>query len=149
MRLWWPEPLAGDIVWCHFPHLPALDPGPKPRPALVLEVREVSADRFRVLVAYGTSKKITTLRGGEFTIGAADGQSFKLAGLQADTKFCLQDAVELDFDSTWFKPPPHAPFGENPKMGVLHATLMRRAGAAWKAVGLTARGRISVRCQVD
>ncbi|MRD48516.1 hypothetical protein GHT07_14610 [Caenimonas koreensis DSM 17982] len=126
--------MAGDIVWCHFPQLPGLAPGPKPRPALVLEVREVVSGRLRVLVAYGTSKKLTSLHAGEFVVGKADVGAFRLAGLQADTKFCLQDAVELDFDDTWFKPPAHRPFGENPKIGVLHASLMRKAASAWKAV---------------
>jgi hypothetical protein len=133
LRAWWPEPLAGDIVWCHFPHLPALDPGPKPRPALIIEVREADEGQFRVLVAYGTSKKLTVLRAGDFAISAVDGPAFRLAGLQADTKFCLRDAVELDFNEMWFKPPPLEPFGENPKLGVLHATLMRKAAAAWRA----------------
>ena len=134
MRIWWPEPLAGDIVWCHFPHLPTLDPGPKPRPSLVLEVRALSDGRFRVLVAYGTSKKLAQLKAGEFTVAATDGVAFRLAGLQADTKFSLQDAVELDYDDAWFKPPPNEPFGGVPKLGVLHASLMRKASAAWDAI---------------
>ncbi len=132
-RVWWQEPLAGDIVWCHFPHLPGLEPGPKPRPALVLEVREIDPGKLRVRVAYGTSQKLTSLRAGEFVVGIADTAAYRMAGLQSDTKFCLRDAVELDFNNAWFKPAPHRPFGENPKLGVLHASLVHRAAAAWKA----------------
>jgi hypothetical protein len=28
--------------------------------------------------------------------------------------------------------PPGAPFGQRPKLGILHAALMQRAAAAWK-----------------
>ena len=34
----WALPEPGDIVWCVFPELPDLEPGPKPRPALVVTV---------------------------------------------------------------------------------------------------------------
>jgi hypothetical protein len=126
--------LAGDIVWCQFPELPELLPGPKPRPALVLQVREGEARQFRVLVAYGTSQKVSSLRAGEFAIFSRDEAAFRLAGLQADTKFDLKDAVELDYTSDWFKPPPLKPFGGTPKLGELHASLVQRAAAAWKAI---------------
>src|SRR5213594_4256768 len=59
----WPSPTVGDIVWCHFPELPTLEPGPKPRPALVLSV-ETREDGIAVTVAYGTSKKVTSLKAG-------------------------------------------------------------------------------------
>ena len=133
-RLWWAQPESGDIVWCHFPHLPGLVPGPKPRPALGVEVREMTERRHRVLVAYGTSKKVLALHAGEFAITHKDGAGFKLSGLQASTKFSLQDTVELDFSDEWFKPPPHAPFGQTPKLGMLHPSLVHRAAAAWKGV---------------
>ena len=35
-----PPPQSGDIVWCRFPHRGALVPGPKPRPALVIDIGE-------------------------------------------------------------------------------------------------------------
>ena len=130
---WWPEPDAGDIVWCQFPHLPQLVPGPKPRPALVLDVTETTIGSIRVTVAYGTSKKLSPLRAGEFVISRSDGSAFKLAGLGFDTKFSLRDSVQLDFNSDWFKPPPIAPFGQSPKLGLLHPALATRAAAAWKA----------------
>ena len=49
----WPLPAAGDVVWCRFPHLPGRSPGPKPRPALVLEVTE-REDGAEVKVVYQT-----------------------------------------------------------------------------------------------
>lgn len=101
---------------------------------MVLEVRELAPGRYRVLVAYGTSKKLNDMRTGEFKVEKQDGAAFVLAGLEAGTKFSLQASVELDYSDEWFKPPPNTPFGECPKLGVLHATLMRRAAAAWGAL---------------
>lgn len=57
VTIWWPEPAAGDLVWCHFP--PAKVAGkPKPRPALIIEVFD---DHSHVRVACGTSQRTTTL----------------------------------------------------------------------------------------
>jgi hypothetical protein len=36
----WPTPSPGETVWCHFMFLPETEPGPQPRPALVVGVRE-------------------------------------------------------------------------------------------------------------
>jgi hypothetical protein len=131
---WWPQPMAGDVLWCHFPHLPQLEPGPKPRPGLVLEVRELSPKKYRVLIAYGTSQKTRQLRSGEFVANKEDGAAYHLMGLQAETKFSLQQSVELDYNEAWFKPPPHQPHGLSPKLGMLHPSLMPRVAAAWRAV---------------
>lgn len=30
----WKLPAPGDIVWCLFPEVPDIEPGPKPRPAV-------------------------------------------------------------------------------------------------------------------
>lgn len=38
----WPEPDAGDIVWCRFPDL--IHAQPKPKPALVIDVQMDNAD---------------------------------------------------------------------------------------------------------
>lgn len=66
MVRWWPEPTAGDIVWCHFPD--NINPRPKPRPALILVVFDDDAPEFTVQVAYGTSQRTTKLYRGEFAI---------------------------------------------------------------------------------
>jgi hypothetical protein len=129
----WPEPQAGLIVWCRFPDTPVLTPAPKPRPALLLTVFDDEAPRFRTLVAYGTSQKVERLYAAEFAIAPQDGAAFKLAGLSYPTKFNLQKTVELPYCTPWFDVPPAAPFGQTPQLGVLHANLMRRAMAAWRA----------------
>ncbi len=131
---WWPAPDAGDIVWCVFPENQGIHPGPKPRPALIVTVYEDDAPNFAVRIAYGTSKKITPLRSGEFVITTTDNAAYKLAGLSFSTKFSFQQMVELPFNSDWFKVPPSAPHGQSPKLGVLHPNMMQRVQAAWSAV---------------
>lgn len=130
---WWPSPAAGDIVWCHFPEDKRLNPGPKPRPALVVKVFDDHAPRYYVLVTYGTSQKTSQLRSGEFLISNTEAAAYRLAGLSYPTKFNFRNLVELPFNDLWFKPPPHAPHGQIPKLGVLHPSLMRRVQAAWDA----------------
>jgi hypothetical protein len=132
-EIWWPEPQAGAIAWCRFPDTPALEPAPKPRPALLLTVFDDDAPQFRVLVAYGTSQKVNRLYAAEFAITPQDGAAFELAGLSFPTKFNLLKTVELPFSTPWFDVPPAAPFGRFPQLGVLHPNLMRRATAAWQA----------------
>jgi hypothetical protein len=130
---WWPAPEAGEIVWCVFPENRRITPGPKPRPALVMTVFEDDAPHFVVKVAYGTSKKISPLRSGEFVITDIDAAAYKLAGLSFNTKFSFHQCVELPFNSDWFKVPPSAAHGQTPKLGVLHPSLMQRVRAAWEA----------------
>lgn len=132
-EIWWPEPQAGVIVWCRFPDTPAFQPGPKPRPALVLTVFDDEAPQFRVLIAYGTSQKVDRLYAGEFQVTPQDGAAFRLAGLSFPTKFNLSTAVELPYNMRWFDVPPTAPCGQTPQLGVLHPNLLRRATAAWQA----------------
>jgi len=126
-------PEAGEIVWCHFPQDMLQMPGPKPRPALVVKVFDDHAPQFYALVAYGTSQKTNQLRSGEFLISSLEMAAYRLAGLSYPTKFSFHSVVELPFNDRWFKPPPLAPFGQTPKLGVLHPSLMRRVQAAWEA----------------
>ena len=134
--IWWPEPTVGEIVWCHFPHLPDLLPGPKPRPALAIKVFDDHAPRFYALVAYGTSKNTRSLRAGEFAITSSDEAAYALAGLSFDTKFDFNKTVELPYSNDYFKPPPSASAPHLPRLGLLHASLMRKAQAAWDAAKL-------------
>jgi hypothetical protein len=131
---WFPAPRAGDIVWCRFPQRGLPGAGPKPRPALVLGVGE-RKEHPVVEVAYGTSQKVDTLFAGEFAITPADGAAFTASGLSYPTKFNLGETFELDFSEVWFAIPPGAPHGQVPKLGILHPSLMRRAGAAARAAG--------------
>jgi PemK-like, MazF-like toxin of type II toxin-antitoxin system len=125
-------PRPGDIVWCLFPEDRKLVPGPKPRPALVVRIGEIEGAPA-VVVAYGTSRRVTELHAGEFAISRGDGDAFKTSGLSFDTKFDLSRLVELPFTVKWFGVPPGAPHGQTPKLGLLHPTLMRRASAAFSA----------------
>lgn len=126
---WFAPPQAGDIVWCRFPQNRLPGPGPKPRPALVLAVGEADGNPV-VRVAYGTSLKIDQLYAGEFAILPALADAFAASGLSYPTKFDLGATFELDYNNIWFGVPPHAQHGQNPKLGMLHPSLLRRAAAA-------------------
>jgi hypothetical protein len=130
----WTPPEPGDILWCHFPNLPRRSPGPKPRPALVCEVVE-RADGLAIIVAYGTSQGLNRLHGGEFAITKQGSPAaYSVAGLSFDTKFDLRQVIELPWNEDFFGVPPRAPHGQNPKLGSLHASMMRVAQAAFQAV---------------
>jgi hypothetical protein len=129
----WPSPTVGDIVWCHFPELPALEPGPKPRPALVLSV-ETREGGIAVTVAYGTSKKVTSLKAGEFAIlRGVHPAALELAGLAFDTKFDCKQVIDLPWSERYFKVPPHPRHGQTPKLGTLHPSVYHAAETAFKA----------------
>jgi hypothetical protein len=130
--LWWREPTAGDIVWCHFPD--NIHPRPKPRPALVLAVFDDDAPQFHVKVAYGTSQRTTTLYKGEFAIlRQQHGAAFEAAGLSFDTKFDMKQALDLPYSTEWFSVPPAAQHGQTPRLGTLHPSMVRAAGSAYQA----------------
>jgi PemK-like, MazF-like toxin of type II toxin-antitoxin system len=130
----WPAPEPGDIVWCRFPERPRDRPGPKPRPALVLVVTE-HEDGTAVTVAYGTSQKLDRLMAGEFVIRKADNAAaYLLAGLSFDTKFDLGKTVAVTWNDTFFAVAPEAKYGQTPKLGSLHAGMMKTATSAARAV---------------
>ena len=129
---WFAPPQAGDIVWCRFPQNRLPVPGPKPRPALVLAVGELNG-RPVARVAYGTSQKTDRLFAGEFAVLPDLVDSFAASGLSYPTKFDLGSTFELDYNDIWFGVPPHAPHGQNPKLGIMHPSLLRRAAAAARA----------------
>lgn len=131
--VWWTEPAAGEIVWCHFPD--NITPRPKPRPALILVVFDDDAPRFHVQVVYGTSQRTTTLHRGEFSIlRSSNPKAYETAGLSYDTKFDLKQTIELPYTSEWFSVPPAAPHGQTPKLGTLHPSLVPAVQAAYRAV---------------
>jgi PemK-like, MazF-like toxin of type II toxin-antitoxin system len=133
----WPAPSPGDIVWCHFPFLPATEPGPKPRPALVVGVRTFE-DSLTIQVVYGTTQRTTSLRSGEFLISKdTHAVAFKQAGLAFDTKFDLKKLIELPWTDRYFKVPltPNPAFGQTPKLGSLHASMIKALSAAHGAIG--------------
>ncbi len=122
-------PDAGDIVWCRFPHEGFVKPGPKPRPALVIDVGSLRGEPA-VEVLYGTSRKINAVYPGEFAITPADGSAYTLSGLSYPTKFNTPRSVFLPYNDMWFAPAPGAPYGQTPKLGVLHPSLLPRVAAA-------------------
>ncbi|MBP1202911.1 hypothetical protein JOD97_000925 [Duganella sp. 1411] len=131
--VWWTEPTAGEIVWCHFPD--NITPRPKPRPALILVVFDDDAPRFHVQVAYGTSQRTKTLYRGEFSIlRSSNPKAYETAGLSYDTKFDLKQMIELPYTTEWFSVPPAAPHGQTPKLGTLHPSLVPAVQAAYRAV---------------
>jgi hypothetical protein len=126
-------PKPGDIVWCRFPEEKTLYPAPKARPALVWRTGRIAGETA-VAIAYGTSQKVDRLFPGEFAITPADGTAYAVSGLSYPTKFNLARSIELPYNDRWFAVPPGAPFGQQPKLGVLHPSLMRRAQAAFEAI---------------
>ena len=129
----WSPPEPGDIVWCRFPERVRDVPGPKPRPALVVTVTE-HEDGYAVKVAYGTSKKVNQHVSGEFAIRKLDSlPAYTLAGLSFDTKFNLREMVDLPWNDDYFGVPPHPSYGQTPKLGSLHACLMKALTSAARA----------------
>jgi hypothetical protein len=125
--------LAGDIVWCNFPN--SIQPKPKPRPALVLSTIEDKDGQLFVCVAYGTSQKTNRLFRGEFLIANSQNPiSYRSAGLSYDTKFDLNNHIELPYNDDYFSVPPMAPFGQNPKLGILHPSMVKVAAAAFQSI---------------
>jgi len=76
---------------------------------------------------------VESLYAGEFAIAPPDQAAYETAGLNYATKFNLAETFELDFNDTWFSVAPGAPYGQTPKLGVLHPSLMRRVEAAARA----------------
>ena len=127
----WSLPEPGDIVWCHFPFLPQTEPGPKPRPALVVTV-STKEDGDTIGVAYGTSQRTNALRAGEFLISKVRHPiAYKQAGLALDTKFDLKQIVELPWSDRYFKVPATTKQGQHPRIGSLHASMMHALSAAY------------------
>jgi mRNA-degrading endonuclease toxin of MazEF toxin-antitoxin module len=99
---WKPRPRLGDIVECCFPQQVGV-PGPKNRPALVLQIEEANDDPSGsvVVVAYATSQNTSMVYPGEFVIEASE-----KTGLTKATKFDLVNHHRLPFDDVWFAPVP-------------------------------------------
>ncbi len=132
MARFFPPPQAGDIVWCRFPHAGLSRPGPKPRPALVIDVGELGGEAA-VEVIYGTSQKLDQLYPAEFSIVPGDRGAFTLSGLSYPTKFDTARPVVLPYNDDWFAVAPGTPHGQTPKLGVLHPSLLPRVQSAARA----------------
>jgi len=129
----WKPPSVGDIVWCLFPEVPDLEPGPKPRPAMVLSV-ELREGGASVQVAYGTSKHVNRLKTGEVAITQSQHPAaFGLAGLAYDTKFDFKVILDLPWTDRYFKVPALNKSGNTPRIGTLHASVMHAVETAYRA----------------
>ena len=129
----WMLPAPGDIVWCLFPEIPDIAPGPKPRPALVMRI-ERRNDGDVVSVVYGASQNVTRLKTGEVAITQAHHPAaYSLAGLAYDTKFDFKVMVDLPWSDRYFKVPVRNSHGNTPKLGTLHATVLHAVEAAYRA----------------
>lgn len=121
-----PLPASGDMVWCRFPEALG-NPGPKPRPALVVAVSPMTHE---VEVAYGTSQKTQRVYPGEFVIDKSD-SGFVESGLSYTAKFDLGHRVKLPFNDEWFETAPGCPGNiPLPKIGILHACFYKIAANA-------------------
>jgi hypothetical protein len=90
-------------------------------------------DGCAVTVAYGTSQGLQRLHKGEFAITRqGHPAAYTCAGLSFDTKFDLSQRVELPWNEDFFAVPARAPHGQHPKIGSLHASMMRAAQAAYQ-----------------
>ena len=97
-----------------------------------MEVSE-RADGTNVVVAYGTSQKLDRLYAGEFAIRrAVHAAAFALSGLAYDTKFDVRRTLALPWTARYFAPAPVIKFGQSPKLGVLHVSMLKLVVAAAK-----------------
>jgi hypothetical protein len=58
--------------------------------------------------------------------------AYSTAGLSYDTKFNLKQIVDLPYSTQWFSVPSGS-LTQEPKLGVLHPSLMRALEAAYRA----------------
>jgi mRNA-degrading endonuclease toxin of MazEF toxin-antitoxin module len=127
---WRPWPRAGDIVDCRFPHAVGV-PGPKERPALLLQVEEDADDAqcCVVVVAYATSQRTERVYAGELVLPASAS-----SGLTKTTKFDLVNRHALPFNDEWFAPTAHSrpPHPRRGKLDQNDQALKRKLHAAIK-----------------
>ena len=112
----------GAVVSCRFPLVETPNkPGPTARPALIVRVFFDHTDnRWKAIVAYGTSQSTRSNTGFEIRVGAPD--ALQQAGLHRRTRFVLSRMRILPLDDEFFS------FGQNgtPVMGYLEEPLMDR-----------------------
>ena len=116
----------GAIVRVWFPETETvMQPGPKFRPCLVLEVDD-SSKVPRVLVAYGTSQHTERYGRGELVV-----KTIHTPELERDTKICLSKTVWLPLSRVYF-----ASHGKQPPVAILPRTLYGELARAMREVGL-------------
>ena len=95
-------PAPYDIVWCRFPAHDALgDPGPKPRPAIVLNCAlDNDAGEGEVQLVYGTSKLKFDRRPRDFFV--TNLAEMDACGLHLATRFDLDNIAWIPWAKEWF-----------------------------------------------
>jgi len=135
----YPRPTVGDVVWVRFPNdLLRPEPAPKPRPALILELRDpaIRGGPWQVAICPGTSQNLDRIYPHELAVQRElHPDEFAQMGLSYDTKFDLRRIAVLEYTSEWFQPPPQPRFGRIPKLGSMHAATVPRLKAAYAARG--------------
>jgi hypothetical protein len=95
---------------------------------------ESREDGDLIRVAYGTSQHVGRLKTGEVAITELKHPAaYALAGLAYDTKFDFKVIVQLPWSDRYFKVPLRNRHGNTPKIGTLHATVLRAVEAAYRA----------------
>lgn len=96
-----PAPYA--IVWCRFPHDASLgEPGPKPRPAIVLNVAlDEESGEAEVQLIYGTTNLKMMKRRNDFFI--TNFAEMEACGLDKATRFDLDQIVWVPWAKEWFE----------------------------------------------
>lgn len=131
-----PAPDLADVLWCRFPHVESIRPGPYPRPCIVTWVSDLPDDpetTYRVRVVYGTSQFSGLPRGSEFDIDPTEHPaSYQAAGLSKPTRFNLEKTVVVNYDEMFFALAPNGllPAGPTPRLGTLHASRVNALIAA-------------------
>lgn len=96
-------PAPFDIVWCRFPtHDDLGNPGPKPRPAIVLNVAVDEETReSEVQVIYGTGTLKFDQRPGDFFV--TNVAEMDACGLNKATRFDLDTISWIPWAEEWFE----------------------------------------------
>ena len=117
----------GAIVRVWFPeNETVLQPGPKFRPALILDVATKADGSREALVAYGTSQRNEQYGLGEFVLPARFTNSLKY-----DTRFCLKKRLWLPLTLEYF-----GSSGRQPKPETFPEVLLGFFSDAAKEIGL-------------
>jgi hypothetical protein len=126
-------PAPYDIVWCRFPsHEDLGNPGPKPRPAIVLNVALYEDTiESEVHLVYGTTNlKMMQRRGDFFVTNLAE---MDACGLNKATRFDLDTMAWVPWAEEWFEV---LPSYDSPVIGRLssHAVKLLEHDLAWRLV---------------
>lgn len=95
-------PAPYDIVWCRFPeHVDLGEPGPKPRPAIVLNVAvDAEAGEGDVQLVYGTGTLKLGRRPRDFFV--TNVAEMDACGLSKATRFDLDSIAWIPWADAWF-----------------------------------------------